>query len=779
MKPGEPITVWSHHETGPSEHFIELDYRLSVSWDVVPSVGGYVLEIPYYVVGDAVLRAGTVWPTRVSVGEPVTIACVRERAVTEHMELFLHEAGGELAAHTTYLMTDENRPVAVEWIAAVPAGEYTFRLQGTATGLCAAGRLEVMDSSEETVSAAHAASLADPNGFNVTLQAELDRSAAIGQWTWLSVRVANRGTSPVEGLRIVLSVPTGLVPLVDSDALAVPPLRPGEEWRRELAMEVTPAARAGYVEVRLSDGLEREVAVQRLPFVPEADSWLRPAARLRGPERRTELQQGWHVLWSDGSESYSAPRLVDVKGAAPLEIDDVVSGVGSPGPRTLRAGVGLIVDRDGLRPYLDSTFSFSLGELALAAQLRQDEADDMLTLWHIQASGPSLFEASETWSGYLKGNREALSGLHVTWHAQGGTAQGRYGYAREQGTWFAVRLWEESTSGGILVRHRLIAPSVLDLRLWRPTALGRFRLQADLAQDQPDKARLDIGYEAPLLGGQLAANVGRYLRAVKDDAVPFGLLWTGSRGDVSPLLGMRTEGQGISVQLGIATRNRSREDLLRIELGPGQASPEIDWRSRWGEPNAAGQFVLRLQPPSVESGLAFSLTDMSNWALEAETMVRSGGETDRVKAVATLLNEGMAFRWSGSLETSQRVHQADQRIDAHSTVQFGARSGRVGLFAGVRTVRGQIGTTDPQRTKTGFLGGWLEVEALPHIWAGVALAKWNREIETEYDVYLRYEVTPAFWLQVGVHQAPGPFTLFPDHGRGAYARLLWAMSIEG
>jgi hypothetical protein len=73
----------------------------------------------------------------------------------------------------------------------------------------------------------------------------------------------------------------------------------------------------------------------------------------------------------------------------------------------------------------------------------------------------------------------------------------------------------------------------------------------------------------------------------------------------------------------------------------------------------------------------------------------------------------------------------------------------------------------------------MEIEAVSRTWAGVALAKWNTEQGAEYDVYLRHEVAPALWIQVGVHRAPGVLTQFPDHGRGTYARLLWAVSFGG
>ena len=109
---------------------MELDYRLSVPWDVPPSVGGYVLEVPYYAVGEAVLRAGTVWPSRVSSGERVTVMCVRASAVLEDLHFVVYDAAGDVVAETKQAATVVEPRITIHWTALLPAGEYAFSSDG-------------------------------------------------------------------------------------------------------------------------------------------------------------------------------------------------------------------------------------------------------------------------------------------------------------------------------------------------------------------------------------------------------------------------------------------------------------------------------------------------------------------------------------------------------------------------------------------------------------------------------------------------------------------------
>lgn len=790
MTPGEPVSVWIHSGEGHTEHLVELDYRLSVPWDVPPSVGGYVLEVPYYAVGEAVLRAGTVWPSRVSSGERVTVMCVRASAVLEDLHFVVYDAAGDVVAETKQAATVVEPRITIHWTALLPAGEYAFRLTGSETGLCAAGRIAVTDTSEAEPLRTAAGQVAEAEKRGFTLGVTLHSGEAIGEWLWLTVRVANQSPFPGEGLRLAVRLPRGLRTVGDVYVLDVPPLHPSEHWEADVPILVTPAARAGVVEVALLDpdtyGAEVEMAVERISFVPHVDGWLQPAVRVQGAGLQTQVQQGWHVLWQTGvPDESSRPRLLDVRGAAPLLLGGEVRRSQVTAPGVLRATLGLVADDEGFRTRWESSTDLQFGSLRLASRLTRDDDGESYGRWQIRASGPALPDLRGEWTGTLVGNWTGFSGLQLGWRKDADDGLGRitisYRYDTTGTPRSEIRLENEDTTGGLTLRRRLGTGSDAEIALWRTTGSGRLVLRAGWGIDGAESLRLGGGYEGTFLGGRIELGTAWHPAAQNvASRAAFRLHWAGDEPKgLSPFAGLSGSTDGVRARVGLVARRPAGEDVVAVQLGAGQAGLGMTWRSRWQEGDAIGRLSLSVQPERTEARLAVRLQPFGVWLWEAEASVQADRGTERTEAVVTLSGGRLSVRWSSSLEATAKVLQIDRRIDVRTEIRIIGLPSRAGVLAGSRTVRSALKTPGPLSSRTAFYGGWMEIEAVSRTWAGVALAKWNTEQGAEYDVYLRHEVAPALWIQVGVHRAPGVLTLFPDHGRGTYARLLWAVSFGG
>lgn len=788
LVPGEPTTVWVHGEKGGSEHLLEIDYRLTVPWDAPASVGGYVLDVPYAVVGEAVLHAGTVWPGRVPVGETVTFACVRERAVGEEMYLQLYDAQGQVVERTEFTAGD--RPhVAFQWTASLAPGEYPFRLVGSETGLCAAGRIEVTGRAIPAGWESFAQMTASTHRVDITLTAAFDSPVGIGQWARLTLRVANRGSLPAHALRVELTVPPGLFPLWPANDLKIGDLPAGAAWQGSFVFQVMPTAEPSVVEVRLlgqGEGFDGELlAKERVAFAPEADVWLQARARMFGTDQRIELDQGWHVLWPGESSGHSAvPHLYDVRGAAPLRHPEGFNEGSIPSASGLRGAVGVVGDREGVRPYAEGSVSFSLEGIALAVSRRDAHDRRSSGWWQLAAPADSRWQENSGWMGRVIGERGRLSGLQIGWHSMDVDTVDRVQLVLMRSTDGApraeVRFETEDTEGGFEVRRSIRSDSGLRIGLWRPAPLGRVDLHAELDSPGGGDVRIGIGYEGAVTGGRVGARMN--WRPTPPTGMPssaFSLRWTGERHEgTSPFIGLARVSDGFRAYVGFDSRHLDGEDVVRVGLAPGRGKPEIAWQSRWEQSGGSGYVALKMQPESTRGEVFATLAPSGRWELAAEATVQAGNAGQRVEAVVALSGERVGVRWGSGLEATDRTIQSDHRIDVRSEFLPGERLGTIGMLAGARTVQGRPDGEEIQSTRAAFVGAWIEVEAIPRTWAGVALAKWNRENWTEYDVYLRHEVMPTLWLQVGVHQSPGHLTLFPDHGRGTYARLLWAVHVE-